>query len=106
MVETINILENVHSIDKKFSDAQIATMPNKRGSNRVSRHKEGSSPFVTIAGFMNYFDTQPIEVNATNKLISCSPNLPRIYIRLCKHGNHFTFLYKITNERGTNTVFT
>ena len=25
-------------------------------------------------------------------LISCSPNLPRIYIRLCKHGNHFTFL--------------
>ena len=26
------------------------------------------------------------------KLISCSPNLPRVYIRLCKHGNHFTFL--------------
>ena len=26
-------------------------------------------------------------------LISCSPNLPRIYIRLCKHGNHFTFLH-------------
>ena len=25
-------------------------------------------------------------------LISCSPNLPRVYIRLCKHGNHFTFL--------------
>ena len=21
-----------------------------------------------------------------------SPNLPRVYIRLCKHGNHFTFL--------------
>ena len=26
-------------------------------------------------------------------LISCSPNLPRAYIRLCKHGNHFTFLH-------------
>ena len=26
-------------------------------------------------------------------LISCSPNLPRVYIRLCKHGNHFTFLH-------------
>ena len=25
-------------------------------------------------------------------LISCSPNLPSVYIRLCKHGNHFTFL--------------
>ena len=25
-------------------------------------------------------------------LISCSPNLTRVYIRLCKHGNHFTFL--------------
>ena len=25
-------------------------------------------------------------------LISCSPNLPRDYIRLCKHGNNFTFL--------------
>ena len=26
-------------------------------------------------------------------LISCSPNLPSVYIRLCKHGNHFTFLH-------------
>ena len=26
-------------------------------------------------------------------LISCSPNLPRVYIRLYKHGNHFTFLH-------------
>ena len=26
-------------------------------------------------------------------LISCSLNLPRVYIRLCKHGNHFTFLH-------------
>ena len=26
-------------------------------------------------------------------LISCSPNLPRVYIRLCKHGNHFIFLH-------------
>ena len=26
-------------------------------------------------------------------LISCSPNLPRVYIRLCKHGNHFTFFH-------------
>ena len=25
-------------------------------------------------------------------LISCSPNLTRVYIRLCKHRNHFTFL--------------
>ena len=25
-------------------------------------------------------------------LISCSPNLPRVYIRLYKPGNHFTFL--------------
>ena len=29
-------------------------------------------------------------------LISCSPNLPRVYIRLCKHGNYFTFLHHIT----------
>ena len=30
-----------------------------------------------------------------------------VYIRLCKHGNHFTFFFnKITNERGTKTVFT
>ena len=27
----------------------------------------------------------------------CSPNLPRVYIRLCKHGNHFTFLHYNTN---------
>ena len=26
-------------------------------------------------------------------LISCSPNLSRVYIRLCEHGNHFTFLH-------------
>ena len=26
-------------------------------------------------------------------LISCSPNLLRVYIRLCKHRNHFTFLH-------------
>ena len=26
-------------------------------------------------------------------LISCSLNLRRVYIRLCKHGNHFTFLH-------------
>ena len=26
-------------------------------------------------------------------LISCSPNLPRVYIRICKHGNHFTLLH-------------
>ena len=30
-------------------------------------------------------------------LISCSPNLPRVYIRLCKHGNHFTFLQSCEN---------
>ena len=34
-------------------------------------------------GFASWFPT----------LISCSPNLPRVYIRLCKHGNHFTFLH-------------
>ena len=39
-------------------------------------------------------------------LISCSPNLPSVYIRLCEHGNHLHFFYKITNERGTKTVFT
>ena len=27
------------------------------------------------------------------QLIECSPNFPRVYIRLCKHGNHFTFLH-------------
>ena len=26
------------------------------------------------------------------QLIECSPNLPGVYIRLCKHGNHFKFL--------------
>ena len=26
------------------------------------------------------------------QLIECSPNLPSVYIGLCKHGNHFTFL--------------
>ena len=34
-------------------------------------------------------------------LISCSPNLPRVYIRLCKHGNHFTFLHSCSLEIGT-----
>ena len=29
-------------------------------------------------------------------LISCSPNLPSVYIRLCKHGNHFKFLQYTT----------
>ena len=32
-------------------------------------------------------------------LISCSPNLPRVYIRLCKHGNHFTFLQRQLERR-------
>ena len=35
------------------------------------------------SSFISWFST----------LISCSPNLPRVYIRLCKHGNHFTFLH-------------
>ena len=26
------------------------------------------------------------------QLMECSPYLPSVYIRLCKHGNHFTFL--------------
>ena len=30
-------------------------------------------------------------------LISCSPNLPRVYIKLCRHGNHFTFLQSREN---------
>ena len=30
-------------------------------------------------------------------LIACSPNLPRVYIKLCKHGNHFTFLQSREN---------
>ena len=39
-------------------------------------------------------------------LISCSPNLPRVYIRLCKHGNHFTFLqYKIISERFRRRIY-
>ena len=33
-------------------------------------------------------------------LISCSPNLPRVYIRLCKHGNHFTFLQRNNLTKG------
>ena len=38
-------------------------------------------------------------------LILCSPNLPRVYIRLCKHGNHFTFLHWTSGEAvsGTST---
>ena len=32
-------------------------------------------------------------------LISFSPNLPSVYIRLCKHGNHFTFLQYNTQNR-------
>ena len=31
------------------------------------------------------------------QLIECSPNLPSVYIRLCKHGNHFTFLQYISH---------
>ena len=27
------------------------------------------------------------------QLIECSPNLPSVYIKQCKHGNHFTFLH-------------
>ena len=38
---------------------------------------------VHQVGFASWFPT----------LISCFPNLPCVYIRLCKHGNHFTFLH-------------
>ena len=38
-------------------------------------------------------------------LISCSPNLPRVYIRLCKHGNHFTFLQLCTLMTSANKSF-
>ena len=31
------------------------------------------------------------------QLIECSPNLLGVYIRLCKHGNHFTFLQYISH---------
>ena len=55
----------------------------------VSRRKmleNQSSHFLKISWkplrFASWFRT----------LISCSPNLPRVYIRLCKHGKHFTFL--------------
>ena len=35
-------------------------------------------------------------------MCSCSLNLPRVYIRLCKHGNHFTFLlWKEITDLGT-----
>ena len=32
-----------------------------------------------------------IQIVRAPTLISCSPNLPRVYIRLCKHGNHLHF---------------
>ena len=38
-------------------------------------------------------------------LISCSPNLPHVYIRLCKHGNHFTFLQLCTLMTSANKSF-
>ena len=36
-------------------------------------------------------------------LISCSPNLPRVYIRLCKHGNYFTFFTVTKYSRDVKT---
>ena len=33
--------------------------------------------------------------------ISCSPNLPSVYIRVCKHGNHFKFLHFMTVDLPT-----
>ena len=33
-------------------------------------------------------------------LISCFPNLPHVYIMLCKHRNHFTFLHYVVNVKG------
>ena len=33
--------------------------------------------------------------------ISCSPNLPHVYIRLCKHTNHFTFLQYLSFSYGS-----
>ena len=37
--------------------------------------------------------TQPDASRRGFQLIECSPNLPCVYIRLCKRGNHFTFLH-------------
>ena len=52
--------------------------------NSIPKEKVGSSFSISWKPlrFASWFPT----------LISCSPNLPRVYIRLCKHGNHFTFL--------------
>ena len=45
------------------------------------------------SSFISYFIKDPISFASWfPTLISCSPNLPRVYIRLCKHRNHFTFL--------------
>ena len=38
-------------------------------------------------------------------LISCSPNLQCVYIRLCKHGNHFTFLQRNCTVISTVDLF-
>ena len=53
-------------------------------NGRLGEHSIGWKPLR----FASWFPT----------LILCSPNLPRVYIRLCKHGNHFTFLHYCTAE--------
>ena len=48
-------------------------------------------------------NTWEVSWEVTWEEISCSPNLPRVYIRLCKHGNHFTFLH-CNSTRGELTI--
>ena len=48
------------------------------------------------SSFISYFISWSYFISFASwfpTLISCSLNLPRVYIRLCKHGKHFTFLH-------------
>ena len=59
------------------------------------RHKERHSISWKPLRFSSWFPT----------LISCSSNLPRVYIRLCKHENHFTFLHCTMVSSGVRWFF-
>ena len=71
-------------------------------------HRRAKMKKCKIVSVFTQPDVNTREVGRTRhkQLIECFPNLPSVYIKLCKHGNVVHFFYKITNERGTKTVFT
>ena len=67
-----------HGFRSTFISYFIKEMENGWEVGRLGEHSISWKPLR----FVSWFPTP----------ISLSPNLPRVYIRLCKHVNHFTFL--------------